>query len=143
MLPIALFLFFSSREISEKQKPSPQIAGGIVPPPAESYDVNVISIGTNKKHKKKQHKKPKTDCKAFYGGVGVTISELTGRIIQALPQYPAHRAGLRVDDVIINDASLRGTIGESVEIHYLRNGEEFIVTIVREKICTEDVGNKP
>lgn len=91
-----------------------------------------------------------------YSGVGLTISAEGGlvKVISPMDDSPAARAGVKAGDVIsaidgqnasgltVSEVSdkLRGAMGTSVKVTFLRDGEEPLeVTLVREVIKVDSV----
>jgi carboxyl-terminal processing protease len=91
-----------------------------------------------------------------YSGVGLTITTEGGlvKVISPMDDGPAARAGVQAGDVIsaidgqnaagltVSEVSekLRGAIGTSVDVTFLRDGEEPLeVTLVREVITVDSV----
>lgn len=91
-----------------------------------------------------------------YSGVGLTITAEGGlvKVISPMDDSPAARAGVQAGDVIsaidgqnasgltVSQVSdkLRGALGTSVDVTFLRDGEEPLeVTLVRETIKVESV----
>ncbi len=94
-----------------------------------------------------------------YSGVGLTISAEGGlvKVISPMDNSPASRAGVKAGDVIsaINGQSasgltvsqvsekLRGAMGTSVDVTFLRDGEEPLeVTLVRQVIKVESASGR-
>lgn len=79
----------------------------------------------------------------FYGGIGIVLSSSEGvfdypvnRVVSEVAHgYPGYRAGILVGDIVLNIDSLRGEPGTAVDVFVVRNGVEFKLTIIREKIC--------
>lgn len=84
------------------------------------------------------------DCVKFFGGIGVTYGNPMdfggfGVVRTVHRGYPAERAGIQAGDQILNHSQIRGEIGSRVEVRILRGSETLTFSIIREKICTEDV----
>ena len=77
------------------------------------------------------------ECPHYFGGVGIEWGS-SGVVQICYRGYPAYEAGIRAGDYILNDEPIRGEIGTSIEIRYLRDGIEHTVTVIRGKICLED-----
>lgn len=77
-------------------------------------------------------------CPDWFGGIGVTVSLGDMQTISTVHKgYPAEKAGLLPGDVITSGFfGLRGVPGTPVSIKVLRNGQEIVFNMVRDKICT-------
>lgn len=80
-------------------------------------------------------------CDSYYGGIGVQQDILTLKLLKVYSGYAADRAGLRAGDIIqsIAGEEIKGEIGTTLSLRVIRNSTEFTITIVREKICYEDI----
>lgn len=81
------------------------------------------------------------ECKKFFGGIGITTSLLTDEISIVHIGYPADKAGLQPGDIVtpIGQSDIRGEIGSTLILRVTRGGITFIVTVVREKICVDEI----
>lgn len=81
------------------------------------------------------------DCISFFGGVGIQQDFFTLKIEEVYKNYPADRAGIMVGDIVEsqNGEDIRGKIGAAITVKVTRNGISFYVTLIREKICYEDI----
>lgn len=79
----------------------------------------------------------------WYGGIGIynrTIRNgwpvVADRVI---PGYPGYRAGIQPGDLLtpLDSPDIKGPPGTSVTIQIIHNGQERIVQMIREKICTQ------
>lgn len=101
----------------------------------ERFD-NLLDTGEGiYKQKNNQHQ----DCKNFFGGIGITHDFITDKIIELHAGYPAEKSGLVVGDIVktIDDSPIIGEIGTPVILLVIRNGNSFVKTIIRGKICVE------
>jgi carboxyl-terminal processing protease len=99
-----------------------------------------------------------TDVLGVFSGVGLSLEEYDGRIrvVAALPETPAGRAGIMTGDIIksingvsvsgksMNDVILliRGEEGSRVDIVFDRAGAEIPCNLVRETIHIASVGGE-
>lgn len=77
------------------------------------------------------------DRKSSYVGIGVLWQFGSGLVLEAPPGFPAHRAGVRKGDVIVNpffEPDRRGMIHVIIE----RDGKTFNFWIKPDKICFEE-----
>lgn len=78
------------------------------------------------------------DCEDFYTGIGI-YSAIDCLITDVPKGYPAHRADIRVGDLVIlenGECPGRGPIGTKITIRILRGSQSITKTLIREKICT-------
>ncbi len=107
----------------------------VIPKPIEYTIVSRVSGGVGSKPKKSKNK---TECKKFYGGVGVQSSYINEQIVSVYPGYPADRAGIKVGDVVLNPMDLvRGKIGTTVKLQIKNDSGIVVYNLIREKICIE------
>lgn len=81
-------------------------------------------------------------CAHSFGGIGadgVRLYNGSVRVKRIYNNYPADAAGLQVDDTVLNWDDIKGVVGTPVTIEVYRNGITFQVTVVRGKICLEDI----
>ena len=100
------------------------------------------------------------DFSGAFQGIGATVSQQENYvvIVRPLPNTPAERAGLEAGDVILavdgDDAEgwtvdkavlrIRGPRGSSVDLTIRKgNGDELVVTIVRDQILVASVDTAP
>jgi hypothetical protein len=85
--------------------------------------------------------KDKKECVLFFGGIGIQQDFMTLRLEVVYKGYPADKAGLMIGDVVEpeNGEDIRGEIGTSINVKVTRNGDVFYLTLVREKICYDDI----
>lgn len=76
------------------------------------------------------------DCQKTYRGIGIKRS-WGGRIFDVVPGGPADKAGIRVDDVMVNDALEidRYMVGHKVTVRVERDGRQFEVEVVIGRVC--------
>lgn len=101
-----------------------------------------VDDGPKKPQKPKKKSKPiDKDCSGYewFGGVGIEVlHDLQQDVTVAnkvFPGYPAHKAGMRSGDIVINFNDLRGPVGELIVVRAYRNGQYVEFDIIREKIC--------
>ncbi|MEO0271712.1 MAG: hypothetical protein ABIM30_01310 [candidate division WOR-3 bacterium] len=94
--------------------------------------------------RKNEIKKPNY-CDNFYYGIGISVvvMEKEGRMVKEVVEvyrnYPAHRAGIKRGDIILNSNNpLRGNGVEKLELVINRNEELFTLTLFRDKICIDN-----
>lgn len=126
----------------EKPKGFSGKAGQILP---KTIEIEVITKPKTENKGPGDKSKPSKTCKSSYGGIGIMDNFATGLIELVAPGYPADRAGILVGDKVLKVMSdegsdIRGTVGTSVTLIILRQSinKVFSVTMIREKICTED-----
>lgn len=99
-----------------------------------------------------------SDITGDFSGIGVNIAELSGQVVVITPieGSPAHRAGIRPNDIIVSvngedvtalgleDISGRvlGEPGSEVSVGFLRGGAVFTHTFIRERIENNPVSYK-
>ena len=64
------------------------------------------------------------------GAIGVLYNQ-NGIVRQVFPGSPAEKAGLMINDKILNTKELRGAIGSYATVRYVRNGQTYVEKIVR------------
>lgn len=96
-------------------------------------------------NKKIENKKENT-CENFYIGIGI-VSNLVIKndeywllVNKVYETYPAYKAGIRVGDLILEKEPIRdgGPIGSVIDLVIDRNGEIFVLSVNRGKICVEN-----
>jgi len=95
---------------------------------------------------------PKSDgpgdkkCKKWYGGIGITVTfrfdekSSTNLVMVNIVSsgYPADKAGLQKGDIFLGTQEIRGEPGTTLAVTVRRGNAEFPLTIIREKICTDN-----
>lgn len=82
-------------------------------------------------------------CVKFFGGIGVTWNAVDNgeefvKITYVGHGYPADLVGMKVGDVLLNHAEMRGQIGTPVTIRFVdAMGTVKVVQTFRDKICEE------
>ncbi len=115
---------------------------------SDQKEENIISIvetnGSSDSDKDglelQKQKDEKKECSNYYGGIGIkTKYSEVGHIVDEIYEgYPAHKAGLRKGDQIVEGYwNLRGEIGQQAVALIKREAEVFTMTFIREKICIE------
>jgi hypothetical protein len=120
---------------SNNSQNAPQIHEKILPKPAEKMEVTVVD-GPAKKVAVKEKVKKSPKCKYWYGGIGLT-HDVFGTILEVVPGYPAHKAGMLPGDELLDGpkADLRGDPGTKVTFLVRRNGQILGFSMIRDKIC--------
>lgn len=124
------------------------IINGIAP---KNEQIIIVDLFNNKKSGDVNEEgdlpalKPETvnnNCERFYYGIGIDVSFVVKdnvtvkEIMYVYPGYPAHKAGLQKNDLILDeDPSLRGDRIDKVKIVVQRGSEIFDVVLFRDKIC--------
>lgn len=114
--------------------------------PPKPIKISMISASSANENKMNiQLAKKIKDCgegAIVYGGVGLVFQPSplkvnTFIITQVAPDYPADKAGIKNGDEFYGDpfSILRGEIGSSVTVSFMRNGKKITTTMIREKIC--------
>lgn len=96
----------------------------------------------NSNLKKIQPKGTGGDCLDSFGGIGLHFSQVNGGVIQvreAPEGYPAERAGIKKDDILISPPykEIVGPVGSAIEVTVLRDYKKLTFKMVREKICID------
>jgi C-terminal processing protease CtpA/Prc len=115
--------------------------------------VSVVDVRGDKKTTETPPEKQTTKSQnkacgeGFYYGVGVEIA--LNIIVTVAEGYAADLAGVQVGDLVVayrehadmvwkSGGGFRGEDGTGIDLKIKRNGKEFVVTMVREKICYEE-----
>jgi len=117
----------------------------IVDKPKE-VEVSLVPMSEETKallNRPEEKKVKKPDCLKFFGGIGITYNFFDSKVLTVHSGYPAEAAGLQKDDIIISPPNglIKGKIGTSVDIVYIRNGLITKVIMIRGKICTDEEQN--
>jgi hypothetical protein len=115
----------------------------VVLPPVQVRVVEEKDIpkADSKVTKSKNIQSPNTNCKSYYGGIGV--STRGGEIEVVYPNYPAEAAGVQVGYVIVkpHSSAVRGKINETFILTVFRKGVYLDFALTRAKVCYENVQN--
>lgn len=106
-----------------------------IAPAAEPVEVSLVDLsGTESASPKK------SDCKNWFGGIGIEWNLYDGTIMRVYPGYPAARAGLVAGDRIPDErGTIRGAPGTRVLVRGRHSdGSDFTKVLVRAKICVEE-----
>lgn len=74
-----------------------------------------------------------------YIGVGIIFAPFNDTISYAPEQYPAHKAGIRVGDTILNP--VEPIIDGYIKFEIMRGIERFVFNVKAEKICYQEISN--
>jgi len=111
------------------------------PTPTESKPKKVIDKeGDTLKQVLVDSEKSGYECEKWYGGIGINSKRLSPtqeQISNVVDDYPADEAGLKVGDIITPYGEIRGEPGTSITMIVRRHDQNTEITIVREKICTD------
>lgn len=103
----------------------------------------VTLIEQPKQQDKGPGKKPKhtkaTNCKQFFGGIGVLYVNTEGEVQTVYRGYPASEAGILEGDIILNAGQIRGDVGTPITVSILRGSLNLDIEMTRAKICLEDM----
>lgn len=81
------------------------------------------------------------DCPIFFGGIGIVMTTLLGRVLKVSEGYPASRAGILPGDFIVEDVKfIKGEIGTPINVTVIRDAETLKFSMIREKICVIEKG---
>lgn len=96
---------------------------------------NIVAIKKNKPIKSNHMKR---NCNSFFGGIGIV--QYQGVIAEVIKGYPADLNGLKVGMKIISDTKdIIGEIGTEVTLVIMMDNERQVITMIRDKVCTEDI----
>lgn len=115
-----------------------------VPPPPPKKETTIVIPKKEEVPPERQYVEHK--CENYYGGIGVQLSltQTLCLIIGVGAGYPADRAGIKVGDFmekVHGECPGRGDKNTEVVITWWHKGEKVSKTMIREKICTNDVEN--
>lgn len=82
------------------------------------------------------------DCETYYIGIGIHYSPLFNTVINVAPGGPADKAGIRVDDILIDGQEIKDQYpeGTTITVAVLRKGIIHNIPITIGKICTKAKG---
>lgn len=114
----------------------------IVEKPKEKDAPESYSPGPGDKKLNTPHSADK--CSTFFGGIGITTTSAkdeynrVGVVTEIYEGYPAALGGVMLYDVILNRNGIIGEIGTPVTLLIRRNGNALSLTLIRDKICTQE-----
>jgi predicted metalloprotease with PDZ domain len=128
-------------KIVDKPQEKPEV---LPPPPPKKTEVSIP--------KKKEEIPPERNyvdhkCDKYYGGVGVQL-EYIGQVCMIIgvgKGYPADRAGVQPGDsmqMVNGDCPGRGEEHTEFVLTWFHLGTKMSKTVIREKICTDEMGIK-
>lgn len=97
-------------------------------------DVDIIEKEAKDPYQRDASKK---ECASIYGGIGIEINLKTNAVTLVSSGYPADTAGILVGDIVttISGEDIRGEIGSLVALSVVRGNKQFILNLIRDKIC--------